>query len=235
MAPELEEADILKFAQRGSPIVLINRTLGTTDKPGNLRSLRVDNFSGAYRAVKHLIEEHGSRRIGFIGGPEKNIDSIERFNGYQKALVRGGLSLDSKLITQSNFLYQSGSAAVKRLLKYKPDAVFAANDEMAISAMEALLAEGLSVPEDIAIVGFDDIRLARYVQPPLTTVKFSRYELGVKAAQLLIKLIEAESQDGNLRGKGAQMLKTELVIRESCGCKKRDASFGQVRGRSTKR
>lgn len=210
IAPELEEEQLLGFAGQGFPLVLINRRV----QANGVRSLIVNNLQGAYRVVSHLVEEHGKRRIGFIAGPEGNIDSIERFRGYRKALEEGGLSYDPRLVARGDFRYESGAWAMEKLLGEEPEAVFAANDEMAIAAMEFLLSRGIAVPGEVAVVGFDDIRLARYIQPPLTTVRFPRREMGTRAVESLMELISAEG----LRGAGEELLETELVVRSSCGC-----------------
>lgn len=210
MAPELEEEQLLKFAKQGFPLVLINRKV----RAHRVKSLMVDNFKGAYQVVNHLIKEHGKERIGFIAGPEGNIDSWERFQGYRKALEEGGLDYNPRLIARGDFQYERGAQAMEALLEEEPEAVFAANDEMAIAAMEFLLARGIAVPQEIAIVGFDDIRLARYIQPSLTTVRFPRHRIGVRAVESLIELISGEPE-----GAGEELLETELIVRSSCGCK----------------
>ena len=163
MAPELEEEQLLRFAERGLPLVLLNRKV----QAHGVKSLMIDNFKGAYQVVSHLIREHGKERIGFIAGPEGNIDSWERLQGYRKALEDSGLDYNPRLISRGDFQYEGGAQAMEALLEEGPEAVFAANDEMAIEAIEFLLARGISVPGEIAVVGFDDIRLARYIQLPL--------------------------------------------------------------------
>ena len=180
----------------------------------------VDSVGGARLAVEHLIE-HGHERIGLItNAPPKYTASAQREQGYKRALEEHGLTYDRGLVRYGDFNEESGWHAMSELLEVvpPPTAVFAASDLVAFGAMEATKARGLKIPHDLALVGFDDVPLARYVDPPLTTVRLPAYELGAKAAQMLIKIIEHEKVE-----EPRIFLRTELVIRDSCGFK---ASLG---------
>jgi len=172
----------------------------------------VDNRAGAYQAVTHLIGL-GHRRIGFISNAPLSYSGAQaRFAGYKQALAEHDLPLDEELIRTASFLPETGQVAIRDLLALpdRPTAVFAASDVVAIGAMSGIQAAGLAIPENMAIVGFDDIFLAAYTQPPLTTVRVPAYGLGWTAAELLISLVEGD-------GVSSVTLETELVIRDSCG------------------
>jgi len=173
----------------------------------------IDNQAGGYQATSHLIGL-GHRRIGFISNaPLSYAGAYERFAGYRAALGEHDIPLNHDLVQTAAFVPQSGRTAMEALLSLPdgPTAVFAASDVVAIGAMGAIQTAGLRVPEDVAIVGFDDIFLAAHICPPLTTVRVPAYVLGWTAADVLITLIEGEEDAASVT------LETELVIRESCG------------------
>ncbi len=173
----------------------------------------VNNKAGGYLATNHLIGL-GHRRIGFISNaPLSYAGAYERFAGYRAALGEHDIPLGQDLVQTAVFIPQSGRTAMGSLLSMpdRPTAVFAASDVVAIGAMGAAQDAGLRIPEDMAIVGFDDIFLAAHICPPLTTVRVPAYGLGWTAADVLITLIEGEEEVSSVT------LETELVIRESCG------------------
>jgi LacI family transcriptional regulator len=177
----------------------------------------VDNKAGAYQAVTHLIGL-GHQRVGFVSNaPLSYAGTQDRFAGYRQALTEHDLPLDDYLVGTAAFLPETGEAAMEELLALpeRPTAVFAASDVVAIGVMGAIQAAGLKIPDDVAVVGFDDIFLAAHTQPPLTTVRVPAYGLGWTAAEILISLIEGEEEVS------AVTLETELVIRDSCGAKRR--------------
>ena len=175
----------------------------------------VDNVSAGAIATKHLIQL-GYRRIAAITGPNHNTTAFDRFEGYSKAMKAANRPLDETLISSGDdFSETSGYAAMKKLLKASPDAVFAAADMMAIGAMRAIHEAGLRVPEDIAMVGFDDIPMSAQPNISLTTIHQPITSFGVKAVELLIDLIE----NGNKPARKL-ILGTELIVRDSCGAKK---------------
>jgi LacI family transcriptional regulator len=170
-----------------------------------------DNVRGARMATKHLLQ-HGRQRIATVTGPINMIAGLDRRVGYQSALREAEVPLDEDLIVEGDFTENSGYTAMKRLLPLEPDAVFVASDLMAVGVLRALHQAGRRVPDDVAVVGFDDAPIADFTDPPLTTVRQPVYELGIVAVELLLRLLERETE-GPLR----TILPTELVIRASCG------------------
>ncbi len=167
----------------------------------------VDNVHAAETAVNHLIEI-GRRRIATITGQINIRDASERLTGYMNALQTAGLPIDERLIAYGRFDREHGYRAMRELLQYEPDAVFAGGDTAAIGAISALQEAGVRVPEDIAVIGFDDLDVA--VQANLTTIHHSVQTVGSTAAHLLIDILE-----GRLEHPHHIVLPTELVIRGS--------------------
>ncbi len=170
----------------------------------------VDNRAGAYEAVSHIVRT-GHRRVAVINGPENTAHSWERYHGYQKALRDRGLPLVPALIAAGDFSEAGGYLAAKRLLVEKPDAVFACSDAMAFGCMRAIREAGLRIPEDVAVVGFDDIPTAANSKPPLTTVRQPIQRIGSLAAEMLIEMIEHPDPQPR-----RVVLPTELIVRSSC-------------------
>lgn len=178
-------------------------------------SVLVDNARGMRDAIEHLIVQHGFRRIAFIRGPEANSEAERRFRVYRETLELHGVPFDPKLVTVGDFHRAAGMAAVEQLLglgRQRIDAVVAASDYMALGAIDALTAAGYRVPNDIAVVGFDDIDEARFASPPLTTVRQPLYEQGLQAANIACAMLRGVHVEGHVT------LHTELVTRRSCGC-----------------
>lgn len=196
--------------RQGVPFVLMGRGVEGYDVPLVL----TESYQGAYEAAEHLAE-HGYRHIAFIGGPEHSRDGAVRLQAYRQALADKGLAPQDDWIVYGDFTECGGHRAAAALLALPapPRAIFAANDQMAIGAVDAVLAAGLRVPEDIAVVGFDDIPVAAYVHPALTTVHRELYESGVAAVRSLVKWIaDPEGEPERV------VLPTRLVVRRSCGC-----------------
>ena len=212
MAPALGGAWLQKALPRRVPVVLLNPKREpeasaddverATGKPGGRGSnddgtdsghdsLRIDNRLGARLAVEHLIEL-GHRAIAVLGGPVGNADAAERLAGYREALVAGGLPLNGHLELAGDFGEESGLQAGAKVaaLIPRPTAIFAANDAMAIGCLAALRERGLRVPEDVSLVGFDDVPIARYLTPALTTVQVPIAELGKQAMASLLSSID---------------------------------------------
>lgn len=169
----------------------------------------VNNLKGAFLAVEHLIaQNHG--RIGFINGSKEALVSFERLDGYYLALNRYGIPVDQSLIMNADFSHEGAERAAKELIQRNPDltAIFCASDIMAIGAMNMLEAMGINVPDDISVVGFDDIYLAQLVKPKLTTVRQDREKIGEIAANILVNLLSEQRM-------GRVMLEPELIVRES--------------------
>jgi PAS domain S-box-containing protein len=185
----------------------------------DIPSVQVSNEQGMHAAVTHLVEVHHLNRIAFIRGFEGSQEAEQRYRGYTRALVEHELSFDPDLVVPGSFTWVTGAEAINILLdqrKLKPgtdfDAIAASSDLMAFGAVEALQARGMQVPEDIAITGFDNIDEAKYGLPPLTTVQNPLYEVGRKAAELLLTRIEGRDAPERV------LLPCELVVRQSCGC-----------------
>lgn len=171
----------------------------------------VDNFSSAQTGTLHLLRL-GRQRVATITGPLNMIAAIDRRDGYVQALRDRGFAAQPELMVESDFTEAGGYLAMQRLLPHHPDAVFAASDMMAAGALRALRDHQLSVPEQVAVVGFDDIPFASHTIPPLTTLRQPIQRMGAVAAETLIEIIgEASQQPRRI------VLPTELVIRSSCG------------------
>ncbi len=214
--PRSDDAQLPSLATEGFPIVLLGQL-----NEVNFNFVDVDNVGAARMATEHLIAL-GHQRIGLItNAPLQYTASRDRLQGYRMALEDHGLPYDENLVRYGHFREESGYQAMTQILALpdRPTAIFVACDLVAFGAMEAIKEKGLKIPEDIAIVGFDDVRLASYVDPPLTTVRLPAYEQGRRAAELLIRLINEENV-----AQTQILLDTELVIRESCGAKLKSAS-----------
>jgi LacI family transcriptional regulator len=203
-----------RFLHERVPASLPMVLMSTADADQTYASVHVDNYSGAYAMTSHLVK-CGHRSIAHVAGPETNVDAQERLRGYRAALA-ADLPGASEDILSGDFTEQSGHAAARIILSraQRPDAIFAGNDMMAIGCLSALTEAGLSVPEDIALAGFDDIPTARFVVPPLTTVRVQIADLGACALDRLATAIE---QPGGPAQVLAQTVPAELVIRASCG------------------
>jgi LacI family transcriptional regulator len=202
MSPDLEATTLLTELPPAIPAVMLNsRVRGRA-------SIRIDNAGGARKLVRHL-HDCGHSRIGFISGPALNADADERLRGYRLEIRVLALGTIRPLEIQGNFTEESGYEAAKAFLAMprRPTAIFAANDSMAIGALSALREAGVDVPGEMALAGFDDIPIARFLTPALTTVKVPIAELGRKSFELLM---DAAS---GVRSK--LTLPTELVVRSS--------------------
>jgi DNA-binding LacI/PurR family transcriptional regulator/GAF domain-containing protein len=178
-------------------------------------SVLVDNEKGLRDVLVHLIENHSYRRIAFIRGPTANAEAEQRYQTYARVLTEHGLTVAPDLVAPGDFLRSSGVTAVSMLLDEREadfEAIVAANDEMALGALEALRARGIRVPHDVVLVGFDDIEEARLVTPPLTTVQQPLHEQGQHATAMLLALLASEQVPEQVT------LPTSAVVRQSCGC-----------------
>ena len=197
MSPDRESAMLASHLPPGLPVVLLNSAAGG-------RAITIDNFGGARAMMLHL-RSLGHERIAFIKGPEENADAAERLRGYRE-------NIKDPVEIEGDFSEEAGFAAGKELIAARRGitAVFAANDAMAVGALGALREAGVRVPEDMALAGFDDIPIARYVTPHLTTVSVDNAQLGRRAFDLLMS--DQESHE---------VLPASLVIRDSTGSKNR--------------
>ena len=204
-------ADLARFEQIGFPVVLIHRTAAYgLDIP----CVTIENRDSARRAVDHLIDVHGYRRIAFLSGMAGHEDSSLREVGYRESLAAHGIAYDPALIAEGGFNREQAQRAVAKWLRTQTeiDAIFCGDDEMAMGALSAINRAGKRVPQDIALVGFDDIAPARYLSPPLTTVRAPIEQVGALAVLQLMKIIRGEAVEPLV------LLPTELIIRQSCGC-----------------
>lgn len=216
MSPEID-GEILRATLPSSlPIVLLN----SPSRDEAYDSIRIDNYGGAFAMVRHLVEV-GHRRIAHVGGPAGNHDARERLRGYREALTALGAECDSSLEVVADFSEAGGYQAGRQLLALspRPQAVFAANDAMAIGVLCAFLEAGVRVPEDIALAGFDDIPIARYIAPPLTSVQVSIDTLGARALERLLIAIDLKNRHERMR----EVVPATLVVRRSCGAGTRDS------------
>ena len=193
------------------PVVLLNCAMSD----GLFDSLNIDNAGGAYQMVQHLIE-HGYKRIAIIKGKDENVDARERLQGYRRALRESRYETSSNLELTGDFTEASGYDAAKKLLDFTPhpNAIFASNDAMAVGVLSALHDAGVKVPDEIALAGFDDIPITRYLTPPLTSVHVSINDLGMLAMKRIIQIVQEEK----VHKVEQTILPTTTVIRESCGC-----------------
>ena len=191
------------------PFPIVNACEYVKDK--SVTSVYVDNEAAAHDAIAYLLTL-GHRNIAFVTGPMDSPISIDRDRGYEQALHAAGIKRDRKLTAAGDFSVEAGIRAVESLLakQQRFTAVFCSNDEMAIGALRAIKAKGLRVPEDMSVIGFDDIRFARYTDPPLTTIAQPKDELGREAMNMLIELLSGEDVPPRKR-----ILTTQLVVRGS--------------------
>jgi LacI family transcriptional regulator len=207
MSPGAFHANLIESLIRvGAPFVSTARVAGEPD----MVTVDVDNCYGGKLAVEHLLSL-GHRRVAFIGKPTLQ-SSADRLCGYRDALHQYGIPLDETIVRTADISsVQGGYMAMRLLLEAStpPTAVFAASDVMAIGALKAIQESGLRVPQDISLVGFDDIPLVQYTTPPLTTVRQPAFQKGVRAAELLVQALESNVLPDS------ETLDIELVIRSS--------------------
>ncbi|MCK4693145.1 MAG: substrate-binding domain-containing protein, partial [Anaerolineales bacterium] len=174
----------------------------------------IENKLGTRKMIDHLIQEHGYRRIAFLTGKEEQEDSYWREIGYRESLASHNIPFNPELIGFGGFNREQAESVVDKWLSdgLEFDAVFSGDDEAAIGVLTALKLAGKRVPEDVAVVGFDDTYLAQYLTPPLTTVRAPIEQVGREAIRLLVQLIQGDKTEPIV------LLPTELMIRQSCGC-----------------
>jgi LacI family transcriptional regulator len=211
LAPAGEAHDYLRDTVRAHfPLVFLNRDVAGIDAPAVL----LDNETAAFEATNHLLSL-GHRRIGMIGGRPLASTSSERARGYGRALREAGVPADERLLVSGGSEVEGGCAAALalRALEPRPTAIFAGNNQMTIGALGAIQARGLRVPEDLALLGFDDFAWADVFRPRLSTVAQPTYELGSTSANVLFKIMADPTAEVPRR----TLLPGRLVIRDSCG------------------
>jgi LacI family transcriptional regulator len=207
MAPSLGEDALLDNLPASLPAVLLNSGDHASAHP----ALSVDNYGGARAMTRHLLDA-GHRRIAFIGGPRDNVDAQQRLRGYLDEVAAAGVA---PWTLDGGFDEASGDAAGRVLAAgERPDAVFAANDMMALGCLFAFNHAGLAVPDDIALAGFDDVPMARYVHPALTTMHVDIAGLGSAALELLIDHLSPAS-DANPTARSSPGITPDLIVRAS--------------------
>ena len=205
-ASRVDDPLMIRMLEAGTCFVSVGRSLHD-----DVSFVDVDNVGSARQATLHLLRL-GRRRVATIAGPSYAVAAIDRLQGYREALEASGIEVDEDLIAEGDFSEASGREAMRRLLEHRPDAVFVASDRMAAGAYRALRSSGMRIPEDVAVVGFDDIASAQDMEPPLTTVRQRPEQMGVAAVRLLLDLIDDPTATA-LR----VVLPIELVVRSSCG------------------
>ena len=195
-----------RLAKGGLPVVVVDDRGHYPDLP----TVATTNVDGGRAATRHLVEQ-GRKRIAMLNGPHDFGCNRERLEGYKSALSEAGLRFDQRRVIDSDFKESGGASAMRKLLDSDPqlDAVFVANDIMAFGAMRALRDAGRRVPDDVAIVGFDDIPPSALTHPPLTTIRQPLYEMGRTAASMVMAAIRGDRIEKRVE------LPTSLVVRES--------------------
>jgi LacI family transcriptional regulator len=188
------------------PLVVVGRPF----RADNVTYIDVDNVHAAFTAVDHLIRS-GCKRVATITGPADSAVGIDRLEGYRKALKTWKIQADPDLIAEGDFTEAGGYRAMKKLLPVQPDGIFSASDVMAIGAMAAINEANLKIPDDISIIGFDDLPISAYATNHLSTVRQNVPQTGVQAVETLISLIE-KGMDKPRR----IIMGTELILRDSC-------------------
>ena len=220
--------DLTRLYHQGFPVVIVDDQLEQTTP-----WVGVDNTTGAYTVVRHLIQL-GHQRIAHIAGPHEYLASHDRYNGYRQALLEAGIPHDPELVLEGDFLPPTGRACASKFfqlpLEKRPIAIFAATDQMAYGVLAAAEEYGIAIPQDVALVAFDDDESSVHVRPPLTTVRQPYYEMGAQGLKLLLSLLD--SPGGNIpstkstSGRGMHpgddkpvriQLTTSLIVRASCG------------------
>jgi len=209
MSPDLDAESLLNLPST-IPLVL----LCSVPRGNAIDSLTIQNSRGAREMVNHLVAR-GHTRIAIIKGSARNYDAAERLRGYRMALRDGGMTPEASLEREGDFTEAGGYAATLELLSMqkRPTAIFAANDSMAIGALSALRESGVRVPEEMAVAGFDDIPLARFMDPPLSSVHVPICELGARAVEILLHGVTHKNDHERRR----ERVSTKLVIRRSTG------------------
>jgi len=209
----LFDEDIANLNASGFPMVLVHRT---SPNSLNIPSVTVENIEITHKLVEHLIQVHGKRRVLFMRGPLHQEDSNRRETGYKSALAANGIPFDENLILNGEFerdiAYQVLNDFLANGKRVAFDAVFTGDDDAAIGVLRALHKHGYRIPEEIAVVGFDDLGFASFLNPPLTTVRAPTESVGRIATEKLFTLLENSSAND------AIVLPTEIIFRRSCGC-----------------
>ena len=209
----LVDEDLATLNANGFPMVLLHRT---SPESLSIPSVTVENIEITRKLVEHLIQVHGKRRILFMRGPIHQEDSNRRELGYKSALAANGIPFDENLVLDGEFERDIAYKVLNNFLsngkRVAFDAVFTGDDDAAIGVLRALHQHKYRIPEDVAVVGFDDLGFASFLNPPLTTVRAPTETVGRIAAERLFALLENQPSDDKV------ILPTEIIYRRSCGC-----------------
>jgi LacI family transcriptional regulator len=212
-ADTLKDNDLARIHEGGFPIVLMHKTPPVSL---NIPSITVENKSATYRLIEHLIVQHNKRQILFLRGPIHQEDSHWREIGYRSALEAHGIAFDERLVLVGEFERDVAYSALNQFLADREhhvfDAIFAGDDDAAIGVLRALKEHGYRVPDDVAVVGFDDLQISAFMTPPLTTVRAPTEMVGRIGAERLFDFMHKQVADGLV------LLPSEMIIRRSCGC-----------------
>jgi LacI family transcriptional regulator len=208
------DPNILELVEEGFPIILVNRRTYHPMVKEKVDYVGVDNNLGGFLAIEHLIKL-GHKRIGVIGGSSESSVGFERLEGGKKALATYGLNVIGDYFLEGDFLKGSGYHGGKKFLKMSepPTGVFATNDYMALGTYQAIVEEGIKIPEEIALIGFNDIEFTSMKGIELTTIGQKKYEMGALAVKTLVERVEG----GKTGSPKEIILEPELIIRKTCG------------------
>ena len=218
MSPHIDAQTLDANLPRNHPVTLLNCQV----EDSSFDSLNIDNYGGAFSMVGHLLG-HGHRKVAIVTGTPGNIDADERLRGYRDAILQAGCPLNEDYVIRGDFSESCGVQAVDRILSMDspPTAVFASNDSMAIGLLGAFHSRGVAIPDQIALAGFDDVPVASFLAPPLTSVQVGIHHLGVLAIERVLEAVK--HADGY---KTTQtLLPARLSLRESCGCSRTHSSI----------
>jgi DNA-binding LacI/PurR family transcriptional regulator len=209
----LVDDDLANLNGSGFPMVLVHRTPPPTV---SIPSVTVENIEVTRQLIEHLIQVHGRKRILFLRGPIDQEDSVRRETGYRAALQANGIVIDENLIIAGEFerdiAYQAMNQVLGNGSHIAFDAIFTGDDDAAIGVLKSLHEHSLRVPEDVSVIGFDDLGFASFLNPPLTTVRAPTERVGQIATQRLFDILDSQPSDDVL------VLPTEIIYRRSCGC-----------------
>jgi LacI family transcriptional regulator len=209
----LVDEDLANLNASGFPMVLVHRT---SPHSLGIPSVTIENKEITHKLVEHLIQVHGKQRILFVRGPAHQEDSNRREEGYKSALAANGIPFDENLVLNGEFerdiAYQVLNDFLGNGKRVAFDAVFTGDDDAAVGVLKALHKYEFKIPEDVAVVGFDDLGFASFLNPPLTTVRAPTESVGRIAAEMLFALLESQAANEPV------ILPTEIIYRRSCGC-----------------
>lgn len=208
----LKKNDLMQIKKQDISVVLIGKNEELTGE--NL--VYTDYISATGEAVRHMIEI-GHQKIGMICGSRPKIENRDKLEGFQKTIMEEGLSYQPEHIVEEENSIEGGFLGASKLLnlKNRPEAIFVTSDIMAVGAMEKIKQEGLKIPQDVAVVGFDNLKISGFIEPKLTTVAKPMYRMGLIAARLLFDLMEDEEEEGTQPQE--ILIQSKLKVRKSCG------------------